>query len=116
MNGSAATDFPCRDGEGDVCGECEACVESYEAATAALPSDYDEESAEAWLAAEYDRGYRDGLEAGRMGTPASSHLRVFRCSSLRGLLEVMTSQDLSFTGLSIGWLAVGWLVTKKRVP
>lgn len=27
---SAATDFPCRDGEGDVCGECEVCVESYE--------------------------------------------------------------------------------------
>lgn len=27
INCTCAPDFPCRDGEGDVCGECEACLE-----------------------------------------------------------------------------------------
>lgn len=30
MTAAQSQDFPCRDGEGDVCGECGVCVESYE--------------------------------------------------------------------------------------
>lgn len=41
-------------------------------------------------------------------------LRVFKARSIRGLLDVIPSQDLRFTGLTVGWVGVGFIRAVSR--
>lgn len=53
-----------------------------------------------------------------MSERADSAAKMPRLSvarSLRGLLEVMPSQDLAFYGVTFGWKGIGLIVTRKRV-
>ncbi len=40
--------------------------------------------------------------------------RLFAGRSIRGLLDVMPSQDLQFFGVTIGWVGIGFVRTVKR--
>jgi len=40
--------------------------------------------------------------------------RLFKARSLRGLLEVMPSRDLRFTGFTFGWVGIGFIRTVPK--